>query len=270
MVIEVNGIRLGYDAWGEGDTGLVLLHAFPLNRRMWAPQGQALAGTGGLRVVAPDFRGCGESKATPGPATMDQLAADTEALLDALGLASVVLGGLSLGGYAAFACLRRFAARVRGLVLADTRATADTEQGREGREATARLAEQQGAVAVFDRDTPKLFGHVTLHERLDTVQRARAMAAANSGEGVAALARGMALRPDSTPLLPQIACPTLVIVGEQDALTPLADARVLFERIPDARLEVLTDAGHLSNLERPEAFSELLARFVREQTLPHL
>jgi 3-oxoadipate enol-lactonase len=169
-----------------------------------------------------------------------------------------------MGGYVAFACLRSFPERVNGLILADTRATADTADGRANRETAARLVEEQGVVALFERDAPKLFGSVTLHDRPDVLAFARDIAAANRPEGVAAASRGMALRPDSTELLPQIACPTLVIVGEQDALTPVADARVLFERIPNAQLEIITDAGHLSNLERPDVFTDHVARFLRE------
>jgi pimeloyl-ACP methyl ester carboxylesterase len=180
-------------------------------------------------------------------------------------LGSVVLGGLSMGGYAAFACLRRAPERVRGLILADTRATADTEAGRAAREATARYVEEHGAAALVKRDVDKLFGHVTQREHPEIINRARIMASENSPAGVAAASRGMALRDDATTLLPYIACPTLIIVGEQDALTPVADARLLFERIPDAQLEVLADAGHLSNLERPEAFTDLVAQFLRER-----
>jgi pimeloyl-ACP methyl ester carboxylesterase len=263
MRAEVNGVSLGYEVFGSGALALVLLHAFPLHRGMWRAQAKALAGASGLRVVTPDFRGFGESDVVAGPTTMEQLAVDTLALLDQIVLDKVVLGGLSMGGYVAFACLRGFPERVRGLILADTRASADSQVARAAREANARLAEEQGVAVLFERDSDKYFGHVTLHEHPETVARARAMAVANPPEGVAAALRGMALRPDSTDLLPRIACPTLVIVGEQDALTPVADARALFERIPNAQLEVLADAGHLSNLEQPAEFTAIVARFLQ-------
>lgn len=268
MRTVVNGIGLGYDVRGEGSQSLVLLHAFPLHRRMWAAQAEALAALGGIQVVTLDFRGCGESDGGDGPATMEQLAADTLGVLDALDLGSVVLGGISMGGYVAFACLRQFPERVRGLLLADTRATADTPEGRVAREATARFVEEHGAAALFDRDAEKLFGHVTRREQPDIVARARSIAAENSAAGLAAAARGMALRPDATDLLPHITCPALIIVGEQDAITPVADARALLERIPDAEFEVIADAGHLSNLERPEAFTAPVAHFLRERVPP--
>jgi pimeloyl-ACP methyl ester carboxylesterase len=264
MRMRVNGINLGYDVRGDGPLTLVLLHAFPLQRHMWDSQAEALAARG-IRVVTSDLRGCGESDVGPGPSTMEQHAQDVLGLLDGLGIEQAALGGLSMGGYAVFACLRAWPQRVRGVILADTRATADTEQGRQAREATAQLAEEQGSVAIFDRDKDKLFGAVTLHERPDVIERGRELARANTGQGIAAAARGMALRTDSTDLLPHIGCPALVIVGEQDALTPVTDARAIFERIPDAQLEVITDAGHLSNLERPTMFSNLLARFFDER-----
>ncbi|GAC1453843.1 MAG: hypothetical protein PVSMB4_14520 [Ktedonobacterales bacterium] len=199
---------------------------------------------------------------------MEQFAADTLGLLDTLNLGSVVLGGISMGGYVAFACLRQFPERVRGLILADTRAGADTPEERAAREATARYVAEHGPAALFDRDAERLFGHVTLNEHPEIVARGRAIAAKNSAAGLAAAARGMALRSDATDLLPHIACPTLIIVGEQDALAPVAEARTLLARIPDAGFEVITDAGHLANLERPEKFTEVVARFLREQVPP--
>lgn len=269
MRAQINGINLGYEVRGDGRVALVLLHAFPLHRGMWDVQARALAQSG-VRVIIPDVRGCGESDVTPGPTTMDQAAEDVRALLDVLGERSVVLGGLSMGGYIAFACMRLFAERVRGLLLADTRATADTAEGRAAREATARYVMDHSAAALFDRDAGRLFSAVTLHERADVLARGRAIAAANAPEGLAALSLGMALRPDATEMLPAIACPTLIIVGEQDAITPVADARAMFERIPDAELAVMADAGHLSNLERPDIFTERVARFLKERVTPYL
>lgn len=265
MRARINGIDLGFDVRGEGSVPLILLHAFPFNRRMWEAQAETLARQAGVRVILPDVRGCGESDVVSELTTMDEAAQDLRGLLDAQGVGDFVLGGLSMGGYIAFACLRLFGERVRALILADTRATADSDEGRIAREATARFVLELGAAALFDRDAGRLFSAVTLHEHPSVVERGRAIAAENRPEGLAALSLGMALRPDSTDLLPLIRCPTLVIVGEQDALTPVADARMLFERIPFAELEVIADAGHVSNLERPDAFNARVARFLRER-----
>jgi 3-oxoadipate enol-lactonase len=192
-------------------------------------------------------------------------AADARSLLDKLGYDLVALVGLSMGGSVAFACLRAFPERISALVLADTRATPDDDAGRQAREATARLAEERGPVALFDRDAERLFGAWTRREHPEVVDRGHALAAENPAAGVAAAARGMALRADSSDLLPLIECPTLVVVGEQDVITPVADARAMFERIPRARLDVLTDAGHLSNMDQPAQFNASLVDFLRHQ-----
>lgn len=226
---------------------------------------RALAQVARVRVVAPDLRGFGESASGVGPATVEQMAGDVLGLLDDLQIEAFTLGGLSMGGYVAFQIYQQAAPRVRGLILADTRATADSAEARQGRETSAVLVEEQGVVALFDRDVPRLFSALTQTSRPDVIGQGRSIAGMNSPIGVAAASRGLGLRPDVTALLPQITCPTLVLVGEQDAITPIADARNLFARIPDAQLEVITDAGHLSNLERPDLFSDLVARFVHDR-----
>lgn len=265
MRANVHGIEIGYDSAGVGNTTLVLLHAFPLNRAQWEQQVHALAHEKGMRVVAPDLRGLGESSFESGPVTVEQMADDVLGLLDDLGVETFALGGLSMGGYVAFQILQRAAERVHGLILADTRASADSPEARQGREVSAVFVEEHGVTALFDRDVPRLFSHVTQANRLDIIEQGRRIAAMNMPIGVAAASRGLGLRPDVTALLPQIHCPTLVLVGEQDAITPITDARTLFERIPDAQLEVIADGGHLSNLERPDLFSDLVARFLHER-----
>ena len=267
--LDVDGSTIGYDTWGEGETTLALLHAFPLSRGQWRAQGEALAHALALRVVAPDLRGCGESsvrsESGAEPITMERMAQDILALLDALDARRVVLGGLSMGGYATLAALRLAPDRFAGVILADTRATADTEQGRAGREATAAFVVEQGPGALFDRDAPKLLSNRVTTRHPEIVSQARALAAGNQAEGLAAQARGMALRPDSIALLPQIHRPALILVGDQDAITPVNDARVLFERIPHATLSIIEDAGHLSNLEQPQAFTDAVASYLREK-----
>lgn len=267
MRANINGVEIGYDSFGPeaAPLALVLLHAFPLARGQWRTQAEALASDAGIRIVTPDLRGLGESAVPPGPATVEQMAEDVHGLLDALGIGACVLGGLSLGGYVALAAWRAYSRRIRGLILADTKAAADTPEGRAAREVTALLAEERGATAVIERDLPRLLSPLTINTRPDVVANVRALAGGNTGEGVAAVARGLALRPDATALLPAITCPALVLVGEQDAITPREEARVLFERIPDAALEVLPDAGHLSNLEQPGRFTERIARFLHER-----
>ncbi|HEU0026197.1 MAG TPA: alpha/beta fold hydrolase [Ktedonobacterales bacterium] len=269
MLLEAHGIRVGYDLYGAGAATLALLHAYPFSRGQWRAQAEALARSLALRVVALDLTGCGESSDSADPITVERMADDARALLDALGAGRpgypAIIGGLSLGGYVALAAMRRYPERVSGLILADTRASADTPEGKAGREATAQFVTQNGPGALFDRDVPKLLSNRILTRRPEIVAQARALAENNTSSGLAAVARGMALRPDATPTLPDIACPTLILVGDQDAITPVADARVLFERIPHTELEVIEDAGHLSNLERADLVTDRMATFLRER-----
>ena len=261
MKQRIGKIELAWEEAGRG-APVVLLHAFPLNRRMWAPQVKELSAR--YRVIAPDFRGHGESGVAEEDSTMERLAEDVRGLLDHLKLERVALGGLSMGGYVAFAFVRRWPERVRTLVLADTRAGADTEEGRKGRYETAALAEREGSAAIANLMAPKLLGPATLERKPEVVAAVREMILEASPAGIAAALRGMAARPASFDLLPQIKCLTLIVVGEQDGLTPPADSEVMAEAIPNSRLVKIPDAGHLSNLEQPEKFNQVLLDFLQE------
>lgn len=269
MLLETRDTRVGYDLYGDGPATLLLFHAYPLSRDQWRAQAETLSQSLALRVAAIDLAGCGESSDNAEVITMDHMARAASALLDALIAGTpghpAIIGGLSLGGYAALAAIRAYPRRIAGLILADTRAGADTPEGKAGREATAGFVSQNGPAALFDRDTAKLLSNRVITREPEIVARARALAEANSSAGLAAVARGMGQRPDSTPYLPDIACPTLVIVGDQDTLTPVSDARTLFERIPRSELAVIEDAGHLSNLEQPVAVSERIASYLRDR-----
>lgn len=255
----VNGIRLAYSEQGTG-LPVVFLHGFPLNREMWTPQRQGLSDR--ARIVSVDLRGHGESDAPLWQYTMEQFSDDVAGLLDHLGLQPVVLVGLSMGGYIALMFCRRHAHRLKALVLTDTRAQADTEEGRAGRFQMAQTAYRKGPDAVRDIMVPKLLCPRTLQSNPMVVSQVEAMIARMELSGLAGDLMAMAERPDSVPLLPSIRCPTLVIVGEQDQPTPVSDARLMADRIPGAGLEIIPDAGHLPNLEQPELFNQALWRFL--------
>jgi pimeloyl-ACP methyl ester carboxylesterase len=261
----VNGIALAYEDRGNG-LPVVFLHAFPLNRTMWAEQQAAFSPL--YRVITVDLRGHGESDAPLWLYTLDQAADDVRGLLDHLGISRAVLVGLSMGGYILFAFYRRYAERVKGMVLADTRAQADTAEGKEGRFQMAQTAYQKGAGAVADIMIPKLLSPATLQARPDLVRTVRAMIEGNQISGIAGDLMAMAERPDSTPLLRQIACPTQIIVGEQDLATPPSDATLLAEGIGGARLAVIPRAGHLANLEQPGAFNGIVGSFLESIAKP--
>ena len=259
-IATINGLNLAYTDQGRGSP-VVLLHAFPQNRAMWTPQVEALSKTN--RVIAPDFRGFGESDAPPGSYTLGQFADDIAGLLDHLAIQRAVFVGLSMGGYTLFAFYQKYPDRVKGLVLADTRAQADTEEGRAGRLAMAQTAQARGAGAIADIMLPKLLSPVALQTGPDLVQRVRTTIEQTPISGIVGALMAMAGRPDSVALLAQIACPTLIITGELDGPAPPSDGKLMAERIPGARLEIIQQAGHLANLEQPEAFNRALQLFLQ-------
>lgn len=259
MQARINGISLAYHDQGDG-IPLVFLHAFPLNRSMWIEQELALSSR--FRVVTVDLRGHGESDAPLWHYTLDQAADDVIGLLDHLSIGQALFVGLSMGGYILFALYRRHANRVRGLVFANTRAQADTVEGREGRFQMAQTAYQNGSSAIADIMIPKLLSPATAHTKPELVRRVRAMIEGNQVSGIAGDLMAMAERPDSVPLLKQITCPAQIIAGELDLPTPPADAQLMADGIPGARLTIIPGAGHLSNLERPDQFNETIRTFV--------
>jgi len=256
---KINGISIAYHDQGTGFP-IVFLHAFPLSRMMWDPQEAALARD--FRIVTLDLRGHGESDAPLWHYTLEQAADDVRGLLDHLAIPHAVFVGLSMGGYILFAFYRSYAERVKGLVLADTRAQAETVEGKQARFEMAQIAYKQGVRAIADIMIPKLLSPTTIQTRPELVQRVRTMIEGNQISGIAGDLMAMAARPDSLPLLDQISCPTQVIVGELDLPTPPSDAKRMAERIPDTRLAIIPGAAHLANLEQPELFNETVRSFV--------
>lgn len=249
---------LHYTDTGTGPP-LLFVHAFPFSGSMWEPQVAPLAGEFGC--IVPDLPGFGGSAAGE-PWTMDRFANDLARVLDDAGVAAAVVCGLSLGGYVALALQRLHPDRIRALILADTRASADTEEGRRKREATIALAREAGASAVADQAITGLLGKSTRERAPELVADAHARAAAASVEAIVGASRAMMDRPDSTAMLAGIRVPTLVIVGDEDTITPPREARAMADAIPDARLEIIPGAGHLTNFERPAAFTCAVRDFI--------
>lgn len=254
---RVDGLDLHYEDTLAGERAVLLLHAFPLHSGMWSRQIAALAGT--HRVIAPDVRGLGRSTPSKEPSTMEVLAGDALALLAHLGIDRVAVAGLSMGGYLAFELHRRAPSLFRGLVLADTRASADPPEGRAQREAFALSALDHGLDWVFEQLVSKLLRPAASAQ---AVAELRELIAAGTPEGVAGAQRGMARRPDSFETLKQVRCPTLVLVGSEDTLTPPADAEAMARLIPGAELVQIPDAGHIACIENPSEFDQALLRFL--------
>lgn len=234
---------------GTGEP-IVLIHGFPLTSDMYQPQRAALSSR--FRVITPDLRGAGRSDAPADGYSMDTYADDIVALLDHLGIGQAIVGGMSMGGYVVFALLRRHPERVKGVILIDTRAEADTDEVRANRFIMIDQARAEGAAPIADTLLPKMLTERTRRERPELAGWLREMMLAMPVDGIVGALQAMAVRPDSTDLLPMIGVPTLIIVGSDDPITPPEVAARMHNAIRDSRLVVVPDAAHAANVERPE------------------
>lgn len=284
--VSVNGTELWYVDRGAG-VPLLLVHGFPIDHSMWAGQinglgrqsGDTLVGEAfwpgmpatasgqaarpAIRVIAPDLRGFGRSPATDDKVTMEQFADDLAGLLDVLAIREpVVLCGLSMGGYIAFQFWRRHASRLRGLILCDTRAAADSPEVAANRLVMADRVLREGVAPLADGMLPRLFAKNTQQNYPGLIEGLRTVMLANKPRGVAAASRGMAERPDMTSQLGEIRCPTLILVGENDVSSPPAEMRGIAQAIPGAKFIEIPDGGHMAPLENPAAVNAAIAHFV--------
>ena len=260
---RTSGGLMSYGERGEGPQDpVVLLHAFPLNRKMWAPQVEALSET--RRVVTPDYPGFGTSPRPPAQPDVRYYAEQVGELLDRLKLDRVVLGGLSMGGYVVFACLRLFSERISALLLANTRPDPDPEEAKEARRETARRVAEEGVEVLPKLQMERLLARDTLRNKIDVVESVRAMILESSPDGVVGALGAMRDRPDSTDLLGKIGVPTLVAGGEEDAISTPDIMGDMARKIPNSRHHTFSGAGHLSNLEAPKEFNAALLNFLAE------
>ena len=261
--ISLPGATLSVADQGGG-TPVVLVHGFPLNQTMWQAQLTTLSDA--YRVLVPDLRGFGQSSCTTDLLTMENFADDLAGMLDELQISEpIVLGGLSMGGYVAFAFWRKYAARVKGLILCNTRAAADTPEAAAGRRATAAKVLQHGTAELVSGMSAKLLSssnprHEGLTATLITMMQTAPAAT------VSAALLGMAQRPDSRPLLASIDVPTLVISGQDDAIIPAAEMRDMSAALPASTYVELAEAGHMTPMEQPDQFNQTLLQFL--QNLP--
>jgi pimeloyl-ACP methyl ester carboxylesterase len=249
----------------EGDREqlpVVFLHAFPYHAGMW--EGQRAALRGRARFVAYDARGMGPQAVHAAPFMLEHMVDDLLALLDRRGIERCLLCGLSMGGYVALRAVERAPERVVGLMLCNTQAGSDSDEAKLGRAAGVRLLASQGLAAFGEAQLARQLSPHTVGHAPDLLARLRAQIAESSAEGVAGCLVALATRTDQHEMLASIRVPTLVVVGEHDAITPPAVARALAARIPGAALHVLPQAGHLSNLEAESAFNALLLALVAQ------
>lgn len=258
MIVLLDGMEIGYDDGGTG-VPILFIHGFPHDRTLWTPQLQGM--TAQARVLAVDLRGFGETTVDP-PYSMDQYADDLVGFLDMLHVERAVVAGLSMGGYIAFAMWRRHAKRIRALVLANTRAGADGDEAKERRRSQMALARTQGSNAIADAVLTGMLGKTTRARRPEIVSTVHGMISSAPVDGVIGALQAMIDRPDSTDTLRTIDVPTLVVTGDEDTIIPIEDVRSMQAAIRGSSLEVITGAGHLSNLERPAAFNHVVSEFL--------
>jgi len=259
MHVRSNGTDIVYSVQGDGPP-VVLLPPFPLNHRFWLPVAERLSPQ--YKLIMPDLRGLGDSAPGDGPATMEKHSDDMRRLCDDARIGKAVFVGVSIGGYILFEFWRRFRERVTALGFCNTRAGADTDEGRKGRMESVKQIEERGTEMFVDGLLPKLLGETTKRNRPDIVAEARKMALSTTGKGLIANQLGMAARPDSIPMLGTIDVPTLCVGGSEDIPAPTAEIERIHKGIRGSKMRVIQQAGHFAALENPEAFTEVLREFL--------
>ncbi|HET7442006.1 MAG TPA: alpha/beta hydrolase [Terriglobales bacterium] len=248
-----------YEVLGDGPP-VLLLHPFPAHRGLWMPAAQSLVSR--YRVILPDLRGHGDSGVGEAPATMEKHAADLGRVLDHAEAGRVAIAGVSIGGYVFFEFWRRFRGRVAAVVLCDTKAQADTPEARAARLQAAADVMQRGTEPFVESMVPKLLGKTTLNTRPDLVKGARQIMLKSSREGISQVQKGMAERPDSVNTLKTINVPALVVVGDEDSLSTVADAELMRQNIGGCVLKVIPRAGHYAVWEQHEAVGNVVRQFL--------
>lgn len=255
MKIQLSGGNVNVLDQGKGPA-VLLLHAFPLHHAMWKAQIPVLSDR--FRVIAPDMRGFGESEPAT-PWTMDEAADDLNELLDILAVSDCVVTGVSMGGYIALPFWSKYPNRVRRLVLANTRARADNDTEKRGRDEMIAAIQQHGPGILPDRMLPRL---LKPNSPPAVVHAVRTMIEEASGPAAAYAVMAIRDRADFSATVHKIGCPVLVVSGEQDVIIRAEDSQDMAQAIPGARFLEVPDSGHLSNIENPQAFNRALLEFI--------
>jgi 3-oxoadipate enol-lactonase len=262
--VDLGDMKISVEDRGAGRV-LLFVHGFPLDHTMWRAQIDEFSRD--YRVLAPDLRGFGASPLGDGEVTMRRYADDLAVLLDRLNIQEkIVFCGLSMGGYIAWQFWQKYAERLAAMVVCDTRAVADTPEARQGRAELAARVLANGPQPAADAMLPKLFGPESERDHPEAIAATRAVILRNPASGIAAALDGMAKRPDVTDMLSGIAIPTLVVVGQHDAISRPAEMREIAERIPDAEFATIRGAGHMSPMENSLEFNAALRRFLPRVT----
>jgi len=254
----INGQTISYREQGRG-TPLVLVHGFPLDNRIWDSQLASLSDK--FRVIAPDLPGFGQSKSTK-PFTMQSLADDLHSLLSQTSALPCILAGLSMGGYMTFAYAAKYAKDLKALILVDTKADADTPDGKAGRDKMIQTARTSGSPAIAAAMMPKMLSPDSQQNRPQLVQQLKTIMESCPALTIEHALAAMRDRADSRPLLPSINIPTLILVGDQDPITPPAVAETMNKEIKNSKLITIKSAAHLTSMEQPEQVNQALRQFL--------
>ncbi|MGB9734884.1 MAG: alpha/beta fold hydrolase [bacterium] len=260
--VYINGFNMFYKEHGEGNVPVLFIHGFPLSADIWDEQINEIGAK--TRVICPDLRGFGRTAFTDVSYSMELFASDLKSLIDTLNIKKIILAGLSMGGYIAFSFYKLFPSSVHAMVLLDTRAGSDTEEGKKNRVLLAQRARNGEKDRIADEWVEKLLAPETIKTKHHVVSKVREIILNTPSETIARVSLAMMERQDSTELLKDITCPTLVVVGEKDRLTPVEEARSMASRIKNAKLEVINNAGHLTSMEAPEQLNKVLLAFLSD------
>lgn len=261
MLSAINDTMLDHTETGPADgPPVVLIHGFPFSQEMWTPQIGVLSPR--FRVIAYDVRGHGKSPPGDGQYTLEFFVDDLIGLLDHLKIDRAILCGLSMGGYIALRAVERDPGRVRALVLCDTRSEADSNEAKLKRAATIKMVRKHGTALFAEGFVKSIFAPETFTANPDAVAMIKRIIQDSPPAGICGTLLALASRTDTTAGLPRIAVPTLILVGDQDGLTPPTAAEAMREKIPNSKMYVLPQAAHMSNLENPREFNARLLDFL--------
>ncbi len=261
MKLKIENGYLAYDQLGSG-IPVLFIHGYPLSRKIWQSQMEGLSDIGS--VISIDLRGHGESDPFDPPYTMELLADDCKHLLDNLGIMTpVVVCGLSMGGYITMALYRKFPQIFKGMILTSTRTAADSPEGKANREAAVKNTHEHGVAFNVEAILPKTVSPVTVASKPQLVNAIRSIMLETSLQGMIGALQGMRDRPDSTTLISQVSFPVLIVHGADDQLIPASEAEAMHQHIPNSRLVVIHEAGHLLNMEQPGQFNAAVREFIQ-------
>jgi 3-oxoadipate enol-lactonase len=257
------GYHFDYNVYGEaGKPAVVFIHGFPFSQEMWQPQVKALQAS--YRLITYDNRGHGRTSPGDSQYTIEFFVDDLIGLLDHLKLNQAVLCGLSMGGYIALRAVEKYAERVRGLVLCDTRSEADTNEAKLKRAAGIQTIKEKGVPVFVEGFLKQIFAAKSFETRPEAIEMIRKIMLAHSPLSMCGTLLALASRTDTTAVLPQIKVPTLVLVGDQDPITPPSAAQAIHKAVAGSQLHIIPNAAHMSNLENPEAFNAPLQAFLKK------